>query len=113
MNAFKIILSIVTVSLTIYSCSGGGEKTEIVTEEKATPVTISVINETDLNISKIYTGTLRGQKEAKIFLIPVWIGLSGSLMSLKKPNYQMGILPKSNTFVILPDPFLSFFRKIK
>jgi RND family efflux transporter MFP subunit len=62
-NKFSII---VVLSLMVgFSC--GEKKNENTTEEKSIPVTVARAESRDLSLRVIYTGTLEGAKQAKIF----------------------------------------------
>jgi len=53
------------IGLVIVSC--GGKKQEVGIEEKPIPVTIAAASISDITITKVFTGTLEGWKQAKIY----------------------------------------------
>jgi len=65
MKFFKITPLILTAGLLIASC--GEKEAETVTAEKSIPVTMSEIQRMDLEIEMVFTGSLQGLKEAKVF----------------------------------------------
>lgn len=65
MKLLRITALMFAAGLLLVSC--GQQKTETVIAEKSVPITISTIETLDLKIENIYTGTLQGSKEAKVF----------------------------------------------
>lgn len=53
------------VGIGAFSCAR--EKSEVVVEEKAVPVTVSVIERRNLTVERIFTGSLEGIRQAQIF----------------------------------------------
>lgn len=58
-------LSLITIVIMAAS-SCGNKKADVTIEEKAIPITISLVERGDLPVIKTYSGTLEGEKQAKI-----------------------------------------------
>jgi RND family efflux transporter MFP subunit len=61
---FKIAAALI-VPLMLASC--GGKKKELAIEEKPVPVTVAPASISNITVFKIYTGTLEGWRQAKIY----------------------------------------------
>jgi membrane fusion protein (multidrug efflux system) len=62
---FSPMMLAIAVAIGIFSCGGG--ESEVAVEEKAIPVTISVIERSDLVVERVFTGSLEGIRQAQIF----------------------------------------------
>lgn len=63
-KAFNVLLILLSTAA-IFSC--GGKKQEVAIEEKPVAVTIETASVSNISLSKTYTGTLEGWRQAKIY----------------------------------------------
>lgn len=61
----KLILFVVSLTILFVAC--GGEKQEAQVEERPVPVTVAPASLSTLSLSRTYTGTLEGWKQARIY----------------------------------------------
>ncbi|OGC91021.1 MAG: hypothetical protein A2W25_08055 [candidate division Zixibacteria bacterium RBG_16_53_22] len=65
MKRLNNIIILNLLAMAILSC--GGKKREVAVEEKAVPVTVAPAAFSDITVSKTYTGSLEGWKQARIY----------------------------------------------
>lgn len=64
MNKILKLFLIAILSMAVLSC--GNKKADDAVEEKAVPITVSLVETGDLSVAKTYSGNLEGEKQAEI-----------------------------------------------
>jgi RND family efflux transporter MFP subunit len=96
----RVSLKILVIVIVIGAYSCGNKESEVAVEEKAIPVTVSVIERTDLVVERVFTGSLEGIRQAQIFgSIPeAVVGLPVPEGSTVKAGQPVILLDKAGTY---------------
>lgn len=96
----RIVVTMWAMAVVIGALSCGGGESDVAVEEKAIPVTVSVIERSDLVVERVFTGSLEGIRQAQIFgSIPeAVVGLPVPEGSAVKAGQPVILLDKAGTY---------------